>query len=88
MMISTYQSGVLGENQNEWSICRTARRRVQFKIITVVKFGLIKMLLKDIKLICNNYILAEEAVRWSGSPDWEALVAQTVRCETKIGSIV
>ena len=67
MMISTYQSGVLGENQNEWSICRTARRRVQFKIITVVKFGLIKMLLKDIKLICNNYIItAEEAEPSSG----------------------
>ena len=33
-----------------------SKGRVQFKIITVVKFGLIKMLLKDIKLICNNYI--------------------------------
>ena len=44
-----------------------SKGRVQFKIITVVKFGLIKMLLKDIKLICNNYIItAEEADPSSG----------------------
>ena len=50
-------------------MCRTARRRVQFKIIIVVKFELIKMLLKDIKLICNNYITAEEAgaIMWSAA---------------------
>ena len=48
-------------------VFRPAMKRVQFKIITVVKFGLIKMLLKDIKLICNNYIItAEEAEPSSG----------------------
>ena len=48
-----------------------SKGRVQFKIITVVKFGLIKMLLKDIKLICNNYITEgrHRMVRWSGAPD-------------------
>lgn len=43
-------------------VFRPAMKRVQFKIITVVKFGLIKMLLKDMNLICNNYITAEEAI--------------------------
>ena len=61
-----------------------SKGRVQFKIITVVKFGLIKMLLKDIKLICNNYIItAEEADPSSGqvvsSNRLGALGAETVR---------
>ena len=70
-------------------MCRTARKRVQFKIITVVKFGLIKMLLKDIKLICNNYITEG---RRRGHPDGQVVRSTRLKrssgssdSETKIG---
>ena len=65
-----------------------SKGRVQFKIITVVKFGLIKMLLKDIKLICNNYIITAEeaeAIQWSGGQLQQTGSSGSWDSETKIG---